>query len=67
MMASNDLTSRDTDLHLMVLKPKSLAWKFFKIKEKDDSKAICQLCNSKISRGSKSGGYTGWGINTVTR
>ena len=52
-MASNDLTSKNKDSHLTVLKPKSLAWKLFKIDDKNDSKAICQ-----ISRGSKSGCYT---------
>jgi hypothetical protein len=37
------------------LKQRSVVWKLFKIADDDKTKAICQLCNTQISRGQKVG------------
>lgn len=39
-------------------KSKSIVWKLFKVDGDDQSKAICQLCEAKISRGQRTGSFT---------
>ncbi len=56
-MASGQASS-SKEAHVTVLKPKSIVWKLFKINEKDQFKAICELCNAELSRGSKVGCFT---------
>ena len=34
--------------------PSSFCWKFFDVDQKDQSKAVCKLCEASISRGGKS-------------
>lgn len=36
----------------------SIVWKLFFVDDEDRGKAVCKICNAKLSRGTKPGCYT---------
>lgn len=58
MKNSQPSNNKEAGACVTVLKPRSIVWKLFKIDEKDQTKAVCEVCNDKISRGVKVGSFT---------